>query len=146
MYQQNGIRSYRKTNVVTADPGKLVIMCYEGAIDNLIIAKQKMAAKEYEGKSHAVKKAQDIIDELLYSLDFEKGGIMAKNLESLYNYMTRRIIHADLNRDMAAFDEVVGMLRELLSAWEQAVAAPDKNVQPEKTAYGENQRLRAANI
>ena len=146
MYQQNGIRSYRKTNVITSDPGKLVIMCYEGAIDNLLIAKQKTAAKEYEDKSHAVKKAQDIIDELLYSLDFEKGGLTAKNLESLYNYMIRRIIHADINKDIAAFEEVVEMLRELLSAWKEAVATPDKNVQPEKTAYGEDQRLRAANI
>lgn len=146
MYLKNGIQSYRKTNVITADPGKLVIMCYEGAIDNLIIAKQKMAAKEYEAKAKALIKAQDIIDELLYSLDFEKGGTVAENLESLYNYMTRRIVQADVNKDMAAFDEVIGILRELLSAWEQAIAVPAKNVESEKTAYAEDPKLRAANI
>jgi len=146
MYQQNGIQSYRRTNVVTADPGKLVIMCYEGAIDNLLIAKQKYAEKKYEEKSRHINKAKDIIDELMGSLDFAKGGLIAKNLESLYNYMTRRIVLADVNKDMNALDEVVGMLSELLSAWEEVVAKPDSNVQFEKTAYGKDQRLQVASI
>lgn len=146
MYPRNGIQSYRKTNVITADPGKLVIMCYEGAIDNLLIAKQKMAAKEYGDKAKALIKAQEIIDELLYSLDFEKGGSVAKNLESLYNYITRRIIQADVNKDIAGFDEVIGILRQLLSAWEQAVAMPAEKVESAQTAYAENQKLQAANI
>ncbi|MBW2319351.1 MAG: flagellar protein FliS, partial [Deltaproteobacteria bacterium] len=44
----NGIQSYRKTNVITSDPVRLVIMCYEGAIDNLKLAKEKMKEKDYE--------------------------------------------------------------------------------------------------
>ena len=145
MYRQNGIQSYRRTNVVTADPGKLVIMCYEGAIDNLMIAKQKNAEKKYEEKSRHINKTRDIIDELLCSLDFEKGGLIARNLESLYNYMTRRILHADANSSMDALDEVAGMLRELLSAWEEVVAKPDSEIYPEATS-DENQTLQAASI
>ena len=146
MYQPNGIQSYRKTNVVTADPGKLVIMCYEGAIDNLIIAKQKYAEKKYEEKSRHIIKAQDIIDELMCSLDFEKGGLIARNLESLYNYMNRRILLADANWNMDAIDEVIGILREILSAWKEVVAKPHNSVQFEKAAYGKDQMLRAASI
>jgi len=146
MYPQNGIRSYRKTNVVTADPGKLVIMCYEGAIDNLLIAKQKDAAKEYEAKAEALTKTQDIIDELLCSLDFEKGGLIARNLQTLYTYMTKRITHASANRDMDAIDEVVGMLRELLSAWKEAVAKPDSELQPKTTSFSQDQMPQAASI
>ena len=145
MYQQNGIQSYRRANVVTADPGKLVIMCYEGAIDNLIIAKQKYAEKQYEGKSRHINKAKDIIDELMYSLDFEKGGLIARNLESLYNYMIRRILLGEANRSMDAIDEVVGMLRELLSAWEEVVAKPDSEIYPKATS-DENQTLQVASI
>ena len=115
----NGIRSYRKTNVLSADPEKLVLMCYEGAIDNLKIAKQKYNQKDYEGKGKALNKAMGIIDELLCSLDFEKGGLIARNLESLYNYMTRKIIQGDTGQDLGAFDEVIGILTELLSAWEE---------------------------
>jgi len=145
MYQQNGIQSYQRTNVVTADPGKLVIMCYEGAIDNLIIAKQKNAEKQYEEKSRHINKTKDIIDELMCSLDFEKGGLIASNLESLYNYMTRRILHADARRSMDAIDEVVEMLRELLSAWEEVVAKPDSEIYPKATS-DKNEMLQAASI
>ena len=114
----NGFQSYQKTNVLTADPKRLVLMCYEGAIENLKIAKNRYVEKDYEGKCAVVKKTQDIIDELLCSLDFEKGGSIAGNLESLYNYISRRILYADVNKDVGAIDEVIGMLSELKSAWE----------------------------
>lgn len=116
----NGIRSYRKTNVITADPKRLILMCYEGAIDNLKIGKQTYIENDYERKAKAFSKARDIINELLCSLDFEKGGAIAKNLEALYNYMIRRILRADLRRDLNAIDEVIGMLGELKEAWEEA--------------------------
>jgi flagellar protein FliS len=120
-------------------------MCYEGAIDNLIIAKQKYAEKKYEEKSRHIIKAKDIIDELMCSLDFEKGGLIAGNLESLYNYMNRRILLADVNEDMGAIDEVVGMLRELLSAWEEVFTKPDSEIYP-KATNGKKQMLQAASI
>ena len=117
--QRNGTQSYRKTNVMTADPKRLILMCYDGAIDTLKIGKQKMAERNYEGKSKEFIKAQDIINELLCALDFEKGGSIAKSLDSLYNYMLRRIIEADLKKNVKAVDEVIGMLNELKSAWEE---------------------------
>ena len=139
----NGIQSYRKTNVVTSDPGRLVVMCYEGAIDSLKLAKEKMREKNYEKKAKAIIKAQDIINELLCSLDLEKGGEIANNLSGLYNYMLRRILHGDVNRDMDAIEEVIGMLNELLSAWRELTSKPESQVQtaqdrlyPEKRIVG----------
>ena len=140
----NGIKSYRRTNVITADPGKLVIMCYEGAIDNLTIAKRMLIEKKYEEKCKALKKTQDIISELLCSLDFQKGGPVARNLESLYNYMTRKIVLADVNQDVSAIDEVLGMLGELLSAWKEVVAKPDRDVQLQTLEFGRDARSHAA--
>ena len=61
----NGIQSYRKTDVVTSDPVRLVIMCYEGAIDSLKLAKEEIKEKNYEKKANAIIKAQNIINELL---------------------------------------------------------------------------------
>lgn len=126
MYQQKGARSYRSTRVVTSDPGRLVIMCYEGAINQLKIAKRKDAGEEFEVRAEAIKKAEDIINELACSLNFEKGGIIARNLGSLYNYMTRRILQADANRKINILDEIIGMLAELKSAWEEVVAKQTK--------------------
>jgi len=125
----NGIQSYRKTNVVTSDPVRLVIICYEGTIDSLKLAKEKMKEKNYEKKAKAIIKAQDIIDELLGSLDLEKGGAIASNLSSLYNYMLRRILYGDVNRDIGAIDEVIGILTELLSAWQEVASKPDSEIQ-----------------
>jgi flagellar secretion chaperone FliS len=138
----NGIQSYRKTNVITSDPGRLIIMCYEGAIDSLKLAKEKAQEKDHEKKAKAIIKAQEIIDELLCSLDLEKGSTIASNLSSLYNYMLRRIIHGDVNRDMSAIDEVIGMLNELLSAWREVALKPESEVQlAQDSLYRENRAV-----
>ena len=115
----NGVGVYQQTNVMTANPKRLVIMCYEGAISNLKLAKEKYDAHEYEAKARAVQKFQDIVNELLCSLDFEKGGQIATNLRAIYDYMIRRILQADIEKEHGAFDEVLGMLEELKGAWEE---------------------------
>ena len=136
----NGVQNYHRTNIVTADPKRLVLMCYEGAIDNLKIGRQKIIEKDYEAKGRALTKAQDIINELLCSLDFEKGDAIAKNLDSLYNYMSRRIIHADVNKDIKAIDEVIGMLSELKFAWEEIFYKQDKKIGPDVIECNEERR------
>lgn len=131
-----GVQSYRKISVITSDPGKLILMCYEGAIDQLKIAKQKYIEKDYESKCKALTKAMNFIDELLCSLDFEKGGAIAKNLSALYNYMNRRILQADASRNIDGIDEVIGILSELLSAWEIIINNQHKKHQVESVGDG----------
>ena len=126
----SGIQSYRKTNIITSDPVRLIIMCYEGVIDSLRLAKEKIKEEDYEKKAKAIIKAQDIIEELICSLDFENGGEIARNLESLYNYMVRRIIQSDLNKDVEPIEEVIGMFTELLSAWREVDSKPESQIQP----------------
>ncbi|OEU45539.1 MAG: flagellar export chaperone FliS [Desulfobacterales bacterium S7086C20] len=113
------VNAYQRTNVMTADPKRLVLMCYEGAISNLKFAKEKFESGEYEAKARAIQKFQDIVNELLCSLDFEKGGQIATNLSAIYDYMMRRILRADVDGELSAFDEVLGMLEELKEAWEE---------------------------
>ncbi len=139
----DGIKAYRTTNVITADPKKLVIMCYEGAIENLKIGKERLLQQDYEGKSKAFIKVKDIINELLCSLDFEKGGQIAKNLESLYNYMLRRIMDGEIKKDTGAIEEVVGMLGELLSAWEEVYMMQDKEVVSRAESFDEHRSQQA---
>jgi flagellar protein FliS len=131
----NGIQTYRKTKVMTADPRKLVMLCYEGAIDNLKVGKQRIAQEDYEGRSKSLGKAQDIIGELLCSLNLEGGGSIAKGLDSLYNYMLRRIIHADLKNDLRAIEEVIGMLTELKAAWQEIFCQQGSEMSPEKAGF-----------
>jgi len=122
---RNGINAYKQINVTTADPKRLVLMCYEGAIGSMKTAKGKYISGEYELKGKAIQKTQDILSLLMSSLNFEKGGEIARNLESLYNYMLRRIVEGDVKGDVKVFDEVILMLDELESAWKEVSLAPE---------------------
>jgi flagellar protein FliS len=125
MAYEKAVQSYRKTRVETADQIKLIIMCYEEAIQAVKQAKTSYEQGDFESKAKHLGKAQDIIHELLSSLNREKGGIIAFNLASLYNYTLNRLVQGDLGRDMSAFDEVTQLFAELLTGW-QKIAADKK--------------------
>jgi len=110
---------YRQTEVATADPKTLVILCYEGAIRSLKTAQQTYLSSDFEAKGKAVQNALDIISELREALDFERGGEIAKYLDAIYSFMTRYILKADRTRDTQGFEHVGAMLEELKSAWEE---------------------------
>ena len=112
------LNQYQKTNVKTAGKMDLVILCYEKAIQFLVQTRNAYEDGQFEKKSTALKKAMDIIEELNSSLDFEKGGQIAKNLDAIYNYLHRRLLEGDINRDLTAFDEAIRIMGELKEAWE----------------------------
>jgi flagellar secretion chaperone FliS len=146
MYR-NGFQNYSRARVDTADPKRLVILCYEEMISQIKMARQRCVEKDYEGKSKALLKAQDIVCELQCALDFEKGGVIATNLDSLYNYVKTRMVQADMGKDLATMDEVTGILSELKSAWEEAFRSLERDGAPSHPApeyEGERRVLGAA--
>ena len=114
-----GYHAYRQTGVMTADPKKLVVMCYEEAIRSLNSAASSYSSKDYMAKGKAVQKAMDIISELREALDFEKGGTIATSLNTLYVFMASHIIKSDLAKNMKGLQQVASMLDQLKSAWEK---------------------------
>ena len=119
MNTMNPIRSYKETQIKTATPGKLILMMYDGAIKNLNQALQDMEDehRRYDSISNSLIKAQDIIAELMISLDFDRGGEIAKNLFGLYVFMNRRLLDGNIKKDKAPLEEVRKLLMELRSAW-----------------------------
>ncbi len=115
----NGAKDYKRMEVVTADPKRLVILCYESVLGNLRLARSCYASDEFEVKANALQKALDVICELRNALDFERGGEIARNLDALYAYMNRRLLEADLRKDLQGIDEVIAMLEDLESAWKE---------------------------
>jgi flagellar secretion chaperone FliS len=122
MYQK-AAATYKQTNLLTANPVKLVIMCYEGAIGSLKEARDFYIAKKYEPKAKALQKALDIIHEMNISLDLDRGGDIAKNLRTLYLYMIQILIEADVKKDVSKFDDVIRMLEELEDGWKEIASA-----------------------
>ena len=116
-----GYSAYKQTDVITADPMRLVIMCYEEAIRSLNLAVLLYSSKNYEAKGKAVQKSLDIIAELREALDFERGGSIATSLNTLYGFMIGHIIRSDQTKNVKGLHQVVAMLEQLKSAWEKVV-------------------------
>ena len=118
------LNQYKRSNIETAGKLDLIIMCYERAIQLLAQVKDHIQEKEFAKKAHKFKKVLDIIDELQSCLDMEKGGKIARNLDSLYSYMTKRLLVGDIKKDLTAYDEGIRILSELKDAW-QAIKPED---------------------
>jgi len=121
---RNPTESYAKVGVdaavETADPHRLILMLFDGAVAAISIAKFEMEAGEIAKKGASISKAIDIISNgLLASLDINAGGELAERLAALYEYMTQRLLFANLKNNTAALDEVLELLNSLRSAWEQ---------------------------
>ncbi len=103
--------------VVEADPHQLICMLMDGALDRLVSAKGCIQSGELVQKATLLHRVGAIIDELRTSLDHSAGGAVAGNLDRLYDYMTRRVLTANVKNDVTAIDEVVHLLREIRHAW-----------------------------
>lgn len=114
-----------ETGVSAASPHKLILMLFDGAIMTLGSAQRHMAEKSIAAKGQDISKAIEIITNgLRVSLNLEAGGELAERLDALYDYMTIRLLHANLHNDPAAIEEVSRLLGELRSAWEEIAADP----------------------
>lgn len=113
-YQQVGL----ETAVNSANPYQLILLLFEGAKVAIATARIYLENKQMAEKGQAISKAIDIISNgLRISLDMEKGGDLSAKLAALYEYMTARLAYANIKNDVAALDEVAGLLAEIHGAW-----------------------------
>ena len=109
-----------ETGVSTADPHKLILMLFEGALLQISTAATAMENRNIPAKGAAISQAIEIIaNGLKISLDYEAGGDLAARLGALYDYMTHRLLYANLHNSRPALDEVTRLLNELKGAWEE---------------------------
>lgn len=129
----NPLNSYKQTKVITAGQSKLIIMLYEEAIKQIDIATEAVKTKKNRDVSHnAYVKAQDCITELMSSLDFEKGGEIAKNLFSLYVFFNSELLQANTTSDIDKGIEVKGMLMQLKESWVAISGKTNYEVAPDR--------------
>ena len=119
--QQSKLDAYRSVSahgaVADADPHALVLTVLDATLARLSTARACIEHKEIRRKAGLLHSAVILIAELRGSLDLNRGGQVALNLSDLYEYMTRRLIHANLNNDVGAVTEVTGLLGEIREAW-----------------------------
>jgi len=122
---QKGAQAYFSTHIATTDQGQLLLMLYDGALKFLAQAREKMLARDMAGKGIFISKTIDIVNELASSLNREKGGTLAENLDNLYFLCTARLLQANAKLDVAQLDSVVNILSGLRNAYAQIVNTPE---------------------
>ncbi|MDN5293480.1 MAG: flagellar secretion chaperone FliS [Eubacteriales bacterium] len=129
MLYSNYSQAYRQTAVETAPPGKLILMLYDGALRFLQQAEEALVEGKREEAHKFLLRVQDIITELQVNLDFERGGVIAVSLNSLYAYFLRRLTEANVRKDPTPVREVYGLLQDLRQAWAEVVEKSSQGVE-----------------
>jgi flagellar protein FliS len=113
-YQQVSVHS----GIMDASPHRLVQMLMEGALEKIALAKGNMANNEIANKGENISKAIAIISGLQSSLNIDSGGEIAENLDNLYDYMSHRLVVANLRNDESILDEVASLMIDIKMGWD----------------------------
>ena len=120
--RQRALASYGDVKITTgvsgADNIQLIQMLFDGLIESLSTAKGHIENGAIIDKSKAIARAGRIVVGLQGALDFEKGGDIARTLNELYSYVTRRLFHVNAHNDLAALAEIHDMMEEIRKAWQ----------------------------
>lgn len=109
-----------ESEVMSASPYRLIGMLFDGAITAIRLAAVHMQAGRVAQKGQAISRALDIVNNgLLAAVDLDKGGEMAERLASLYEYIARKLLSANLHDDPVALDEARQLLDDIGSAWRE---------------------------
>jgi flagellar protein FliS len=119
------------TGVAQSNNVELIQMLFDGLVESLSAAKGHIQHNSIADKGKAISRATRIVLGLQGALDFEKGGELAINLNDLYNYVTRRLLHVNLRNDLVALEEIYGIMTEIREAWKQVpTLVPATNMSP----------------
>ena len=120
-YASQAHAMYRQTRaqggVENADPHQLTGMLLDGALERIAQACGHIRHGDVAGKGACISRAVAIVGQLRADLDHEAGGELSRRLESLYEYVTRRLLHAQLHDDVAALEECVRLLTPVRDGW-----------------------------
>lgn len=121
--RQKLYRSYLESEVLGADPLRLVCLLYRGAIQRVGEARDALVRRDIAARGRAVARAVAIVNELIASLDVERGGDISRNLARLYDYIARRLHEGNFTQTDAPFAEAEQLLRTLAEGWESCQPA-----------------------
>jgi flagellar protein FliS len=113
-YRQSGVLA----EITEATPYRLIQMLFEGALERIAIGRGAMLHGNIAKKGEQISKAINIIEGLRTGLDHERGGELAERLDSLYEYMSYRLLQANLHNDPEQLEEVSRLLQQIKAGWD----------------------------
>ncbi len=127
MYQQ-AQKTYLKNEIEGATKGKLVLLLYDGAIKFVNMAIKAIEEKNIVAAHENIIKAENILYELLSTLNMEAGEI-AENLFKLYDFTIWQLVEANKTKDAEKLTPVLGILKTLRDAWKEVVTKEEQEKQ-----------------
>ena len=122
VYSPSRAIAYKEQSILTATPGQLVVMLYDGCRRFLFQAAHAMRDGQHAEADARLCRAEAIIDELLTTLDLEQGGVIASRLQGIYVFCNRHLIEARFQRDPEMVEKVSELMGELRESWAQVAA------------------------
>ncbi|WP_075982943.1 flagellar export chaperone FliS [Bacillus massilinigeriensis] len=116
---KNPYESYQQNAVTTASPGEMTLMLYNGCIKFINLARVAIKENNIEQKNLNLQKAQNIISELMVTLNMDIE--ISKNMMSLYDFINRQLIDANLKNDVAILDEAAALVTEFRDTWKRVI-------------------------
>ena len=115
----NAAAVYRDNKIKTANPAELTLMLYEGAIKFCNIALMAIEKNDLVKANQNIIKAEKIITELWNTLDFKYP--VSSQFEIVYDYIYRRLVEANINKDAEILEEALGYIREMRDTWKDVM-------------------------
>ncbi len=119
MNNTNSYKTYQSNAVLTASPQELTLMLYNGAVKFCNIAIKAIEEKHVEVAHINIVKVENIMEEFRVTLD--KKYPISESLMTIYDYISSRLMEANLNKDKDVLEEILGYLRELRDTWKEAM-------------------------
>ncbi|MHC6179288.1 flagellar export chaperone FliS [Clostridium sp. JNZ X4-2] len=120
MYTANAYNTYKTNSVNYASKDQLLLMLVDGAAKFAKIGKQAIIDKNVKKAHENIIKTQNIFYELMATLDVSKAGNWGQSLMSVYDFIIRRLIDANIKKDAAIMEEVIPIIENVKDTWEQA--------------------------
>lgn len=115
----NAYAQYNNSKVLTASPAELTLMLYEGAIKFCNVAIVAIEEKDIPKAHNNIVKVQKIIDHLRATLDMKYP--VAKEFDNIYAYLSRRLIMANVKKDILILNEILEHLRSVRDTWKEVM-------------------------
>lgn len=116
---KNPYEQYRQVEVNTKSPGELTLMLYQGAVRFTKQSIAQIKSGNIQESHKSILRVQDIINELRVTLNMDYD--ISHQLMPLYDYLRRRLIEANIKKDVSILEEVQGFLEEFVDTWRQVI-------------------------
>lgn len=120
MYTANAYSTYKTNSVNYASKDQLLLMLVDGAVKFVKIGKQALIDKDIKKAHENIIKTQNIFYELMATLDVSKAGDWGQSLMSIYDFIVRRLVDANMKKDAGIVDEIIPLIENVKDTWEQA--------------------------